>query len=542
MVRVQVLLLLLLWFSEVHAHIEIPIYNSGHHPFLIVLQDESGGSKKEPGIYRPDRAGNWTPVLGGKVLTGGVFQGVLAQLDLFKIDGRHVALAVVDGKLRLIATPLKLADYVEAGTGLLTLGEGGAQVYTSEGMPIVLPPITRLDDITVVKAPESPNGQSLMISIKYPSPMGDGLTFAFSVNKSEPLDPYKLELAQNPIILNYTFWSEVGSLTTLFSSSENAFSLPLAFSVLRNLGNKPTQSRALSQWKEEVSNICNSHLAGKTRTIGISCPTINLRSGNQEIRSSPVERIKMGYYQSIAQHYDPLKGENYISINSNNMPGDLTVIDGNYYTYPSQTNNYVFLAYFNSVLTFFSTENPAAISAVPLEKKPETIFPDKLSFLHQNVKTDGDKKHLLFVSYQSLEKKETMVYLIKKVQEQYILESNLKIDNEYYVQDELSLRASYISANKNIPCLFDSLTPSYGNVNLYKNNRIPTVAHVSIIESLNNKKLVYDYVSSEREFRLPGIASYKKYNPYGIAKNQSCLEVGPSLKIEGELLRMVQDG
>ena len=62
----------------------------GQTPYLIVLEDGEGTSKRKPGIYAADGAGKWQAIIPGHVITGGASHGVLAQLSLTQVDRRYI--------------------------------------------------------------------------------------------------------------------------------------------------------------------------------------------------------------------------------------------------------------------------------------------------------------------------------------------------------------------------------------------------------------------------------------------------------------------
>jgi hypothetical protein len=202
-----------------------------------------------PGIYKID-GGKGKPKLlvpGSVDFANRSYKGVLAYLkNLWGVNFAHDVMSIVDGKLTLLNFNSNPRD----PTSVLAVGQpgrGGLPIIDPlSGGVVTLPKINSFDDVQVQEGPGlsaigdlSKSGRVVLVSVRSPSPLGSGFTFAMLVYTSNPEDKVRVH-GNRAIILSYDFMEQSGLASLLVSkdgTDEARVQSPLLIgSVISGLG------------------------------------------------------------------------------------------------------------------------------------------------------------------------------------------------------------------------------------------------------------------------------------------------------------------
>lgn len=502
-------------------------------PYLVVIEDEVGSSRRAPGIYRPDAEGKWLPLVPGRVLTGGAYQGILAELDLGEVDHRYEALAVVDGKLKLF-----ISTRNPGPESVITIGAGGTQVFDLNGLPVELPEITHVEDISVWEASTSHDGQAILISIRTPHAglLGDGVTFGFHLKASHsPETQETLTLSTTPLVVDYRFlrWEELRTLAG--SDSEKVISRLVLNSLYQK--RKKVEPETLADWYREMKtyfdNFYSSSIGNRDRG---RMPMLDLRTGEISIR----DHLRMKFQAAgskFSQNYDIISGQDEVTVLGQTINGRVNA-DPYLQIYDSGKNSSTALIYINSQLYFVNSfvygEAPVLL---PLERRTP-VLPSQGSFYSKRTTINGETHHYLFFSYIKESKEQTDVYVVKELAPGVLsLQRSFQISSHFIQSDELAERVTESKEG----VLFDDQTPIQGSKVVYQQRRIPTTPWLNITETESPFMKVQSYTRALDEKRLTGeVGAYKTFDQTGAIENVDGLYLfgaQADSRIVGELLQ-----
>lgn len=287
--------------------------------FEVVTSDGESGDL-QPGIYGLSK----TMVEPGALVHGKVlgvsraFNGILAQLSMGAATGRNESVAVVNGSLVVFSRNSKPND--PSSRVVIGGSKGILPIDPLTKLPFEIGSVDDIADINVVERIFDTRRTIVLVSIRQPSPFGQGVTYGFVVDAPAARSKgAALKLSHPPLLLNYEFLSN-RQLEDIFSvqNSNNNNRAQGAFShiVLNSLmHSKPGDSLAKSKWREmirEYTNLLPTNAPVKKRPnssmIGLSktVPWLNLMTGQTTIPRYPVQKY-LDSPITIIQREDPAR-------------------------------------------------------------------------------------------------------------------------------------------------------------------------------------------------------------------------------------------
>ncbi len=295
----------------------------GGTPYLLVIEEQSGtagadSSARVPGIYVRDAsvpdALTWLPSVLGRVMPVPVRGGILQQLGISNHTNRFESLTVVDGKLYLFS--VKSRPEAEGTTAVL--GEGAfAVVDLVDGTTVALPPILSTDDVVIQQRYNSDGTQIVLVSLRAPTPKGDGITLAFTLrsdaNRSDVLVP-----AFRPVVLDWNFLPAAQLAQRVMGRelgptgprANNTFLYSSAL-LRRYVSGGPNEPLQLRRWRDMVRALANggSSAAALTAEQRRRLPLIDGITGELSVAELPYAGMPQRSRDfALISVFDPITG------------------------------------------------------------------------------------------------------------------------------------------------------------------------------------------------------------------------------------------
>lgn len=530
----------------------------GRTPYLIVVGDDEGNSRRAPGIYTSDDLGKWHPLILGDVMTGCASQGILSQLSLSKLNRKYPSFAIINQQLILF----QMDPDRQNSDNTIILGKGGINAQDIYGKPVEISPVSRLENISIRQFEATSSGQTVLISIKFQeeSIFGNGMTFGIFINKGDSIENQNLRLATRPIILDYRYYTyEQLDLLIYSSDTKKAYS-PLLLHFLSNHFVSDS-TRLLGNWlKLLTTGIERLNVFDSKFFDTYLLPRIDLTSGQIQIKNPPTIKLSVGNLNFV-QNYDVLHGNDFIELpNGLKIEGKLNPVSMDETSKGSKLHLYTdklnesryFIAYINSTLTFMNyLKYSKTIDILTLDRNKESI-PAEVSFTAKSIKLkDGTSDIYLFVSTKGDESKTTVYIVSELLNGNIFLKRKYEIFDDFVPNSELPARLHWLqNDNLNQCILFDHRTPVQESLIAYKQIFIDTMSLLNVTESSDVVKH-YNFLKAISEIELPySIGKIKKFdatsdedylNPSGLfvyGSNQQLARnvIGEVLESEGKSL------
>jgi hypothetical protein len=536
----------------------------GNSPYIVVSEDSVGSSAREPGIYGPNAAGEYLPLIKGHVLVGGVSKGIIQQFSITKENRRYPWLSVVDGKLYLYE--LGSAD----GTSQPSVIEIGSEQFPLvdvNGLHVDLPPITNISDVQVAAVDHTRDNQAFAISLRVPgaSLFGDGITFVGFL--ASGLDqPSHAPLLHGPLTVidyKFQFYSDLMGLFVGGNERPQAFSRLILQSTLARRGK--AEASTLKAWREEIRGVLALLDRGQPVAIQPDLPVYDLVSEAPKLSVPPYYHVaqsrRLGGTQ-VCQVYDPLTGQDWVALDQDpkkqsspsptSLRGrlDFRPDESPYYFTSGDDTFPTALAEINGSLYLILPESVTgkAPMVLLLSGNEGQELPERLSYfalpIHANVPPPDFIGIDVFVSSVTKGVKATQVFKIARRNGVFSLELPLSISGEFYAQEELNARIRIKEQSGHV--LFDNTTAPQKNVASYGQIARLTQPFLNITQTDNPSRPVQSYMAALSEKVLFGRQIvHKIYDPVGALQDQSGIYLyGPGTKtanrLSGELLEDVE--
>ncbi len=513
---------------------------SGSQPYLLVHQDSSNNSTRDPGLYLRNGS-EWKLLIPGIVLMDPSRGPIFSHLAIGKVDDRLPATAVVDGKIRLfhvLANPDNPASIITIGDKPI------AELAT--GTKRNIPTIENAQQVTIFQSEftllKTKPQQLVLISIKNPAPTGiaesDGLTVAIRVKKGEG---EKLEIEGEPVIIDHKFHAPM-VLQNMVGSNESDGERIVYSDILQQV----FLSRILSEDYGDYQNFANQLAFNqehcRTQNTGF-CPVKNLAHWNLETgRPHYEDTISFnGAMGPLAAHqrYPLVSGPPELQIANNRGSG--TKFAGRIRLTKDGTPWYSYDVKFGDSPVVFAVEDQLYLGigkdSAPKTTKLGTLvdnrLPDKLSVLHVPTAERDDKFRVIISQAQKKDKaasnsasgddyaNTTGFYVLSAIEgtDHLAIETRLTLVDQYYDLDELRARFYSDASVRG----FDNQTPFQGSSQLYQQARSPSTPFVDLIGSGAAKDLQYIFTNPTVEENVANDLLYKKFVFEGVGKNPTGL-------------------
>lgn len=526
------------------ANTEIPIAGifDGATPYLVVSEDAEGGSARAPGIYIADSRGKWLPLVEGQVIAGGSCKGILAQLELTKVDQRYEAISAVNGKLLLLQYNAKGGP---VASNYIVLGETeGAELQDVHGNQIALPPVEKVENVSVWAGPVSDEGQTVLVSVRSaaPGPMGDGVTFGFFVRRASIENGGMLALSAPPTVLDYGFQSYEQLARLMPAPLKNSKGVLSKLLLTTHSRKRAGDVGSYQAWKAELSQL--AEWLGKPPSAGQGAPDIDYNSvpfvdaltGTVRIVQGPSSAQRMGTI-TVAQVYDPIAGHDEVHFKLN---GQSASIHGRLDTWATARANSPFLVASDSVRrdagVAYVNRQPVlglvynnAMTVMPIDKKVAEL-PTQLSVVSKSIAAPGQPvQHYLLVSRVMRGMESTQAYILTQSPSgAFSLSHHFEVSDQFHEEWDLRLRSTnelFEKANHQV--LFDNITPTQPNPEAYQQLRKMTTPQLNLtLMKDKDGDIVQSYVQPLESKDLHGsIGAYRVFDLQGALSNQSGLSI-----------------
>lgn len=312
--------------------------------FEVVTETDKSGDLS-PGIYGLSKtASEPSPLVNGEVLgVSRAFNGVLAQLSMGHQTSRQESIAVVNGSIVVFSNASKADD----STSRVTIGgaQGLLPIDPLTKVPFAIGSVDNIADINIAQRAMGARQSVVLVSLRRPSPMGQGVTFGFVVDAPPMRSKASgLKLSQPPILLNFEFFS-AEQLSFLFvDRSDHASSATggVYSHILLNsfVHPKSDDSVAKAKWRETIgkhSMVLPSNLPGRRRTgsTGLrvpyaSLPWLNLATAQTVIPRFPVRTLHTGSVISVIQREDPARDLDRVYLIRSKAQLDLPTLEADF--------------------------------------------------------------------------------------------------------------------------------------------------------------------------------------------------------------------
>ena len=559
-------------FANSESEIRTP---DGHDPYLIVVSDDSGGSKREPGIYGRTKQGRWRLLVRGNAVGGKTTSGVLTFLDLTKLDSRYETMVVMNGKPYIFHVNAKPNDRET----ILEIGGENAGVhdlfYTQR--VIQLPTIKSVDDVSLFQLPidEFRREQAILVSMKMEQPAFDGskgVTLLF-VLKAGRATSKKIELVRDPVVVDYRYYSsgDLRSLIINAGSQKRGFRLISRLLFEHFAQSKPSDSPEITKWRQKLASTV-SGLKGRFNVSKLpkSYPYLDISTGGILVTQRLSAEVQVTSGTELLQIYDPITGERGLNPSDRNTMSPFDFVGeidrdtkGKFLMYPAQEIEDARLVYLNGELLFFldmsgSHQTSGLLrfkvfdATIPhadqlafhvitsLEDYEDEADEELLPAVVKNKSTGEEEVFHLLLSVKSGKKSRTEVFILKPDFDSNTLQvlKREKIGDTFYTDEELKYRVHVAYG----AVLFDETTPRKKSQAAYDQMRDETAPHLDVARS-TAKERVYGYLKAQEGVPvINDVLDYFVFNAKGAKTNLTGLYFkrplvgGVSSYFPGELL------
>lgn len=532
------------------------VYQQGV-PYLVVVADEKGMSRREPGIYTRDSAGEWTRILSGTILSGRTSGAVREQLEITKLDRRFESLVVVDGLLTIFHIKSDEGDrasLLKLGTSELPL----IDVVTKQSLH--LPPITDADDLSVCQAELSENAQMILFSVRAPTPLGEGVTFGLLL-KAGTTDEKRIELVGTPHVLDYEF-HPYEKLRALIHSRHGISGVNgvISTSFVRMLTHPdPRDPPVVKQWREKLLSDFLNREADRSYL-----PFYDFSTGSFSVLFPPQVTWSSVGQGVLFQIYDLLEGQDGLFFSKGRpsdfrfqerpdeylMRGRLNILpsvkDGYYHIYYNGAQNHdLFLFFLDKILYvgFVSGSGDNEVSLEVLWPAVKTL-PEKFTYYvlqAPGVDPAVDVYYLLVSSVTEGEAKTELFHIAREKRDGRLRRSRkVTIANEFFTGEELAYR---VKSDDKKRIFFDTLTSRPGGdalpLTMYKQTYRETRPHLDLDRSEEGRS-TQGYLKPLREEKVFPNGFYREFDSEGAQERLTGIYIHDNnteiQRIEGELL------
>ena len=524
----------------------------GQDPYLIVIQDTTGASSKDPGIYGRDALGTWQILMPGQIVGGKTTGGVLAHLDLTQVDGRYQTIVLVDGEVRIFHLNTSSNDPKSF------ISIGGAQTPVRDlffpAQAIRLPPLSSSSDVSVSQGhiDNSRREQAVLISLRLPQATlrgGDGMTLLLVVKAARDSKSSALELVRDPLVIDYKFQSEAELRRLWIRNPRQRWSV-LSRMALEHFSASTEENEPLAvrEWRATLQ-VFVAEVLDRGRPLDkdkmFIPPYVDIQTGTLQAGALPKFSQPLTGRVRVTQLYDPVAGQQGVYIGPPReeiTPQEFTFWgridnreDGQYWLFTKEDvhGDDAALVYINGQLYFVSgapNDTPVRIFDQKVQK------PEKLSFF---VKTQMDTNQTTYVLFISgvwdlgQTRSETKVFSIRYDPRAQTLEvvKMINLTSKYYEPFELACRVHEMGKE----FYFDTVTPLQESPAAYVQAYDPTVIHVNVTQS-QPSGLMQGYLRPKEEISvIPNVLTYREFNEAGTSKRETGLFLEKKGEARGEV-------
>lgn len=553
---------------------------STQNAYKIVIKSEDKETDLKPGIYAyVGRAKEPKLVLAGDVMdVSESFNGLIAQLEMSSRTNREESFAVIDGKLTLLTNRSSNG----AKKSFITFGDNTPVLDGVMMRPFRIEPIKSTEDINIQTFYDTKDSRSelVLVSIRQPSPMGTGVTFAVLVNaEADTSKSTELSLRTPPMIIDYDFLGD-DALARLRSECDDSDCVLSRSHLLSLSQHLPSDDRILKQWRDLLAQLANQiKKDSKARNLLVGQeheivgdqmfvpPRLDMSRGVLSYEQLPTKVLLEQPYR-VVQRMDPNGTKSGVFVGSPddefesfdpnarpNVQGQVTFDpkQGKYrvldllavgqgkteYAAQSETpgvNSLVFmLVDGRPTVAFSSLFSSDKVVTVELPPQAKLENCGKLSGLHTPSKENLENKtgHLVFISFECGKKdRGTYVFLIDEMSNGQMQTVGFhKFATKFMDPVEISKRIWTWTLGKNTIVAFDNIREKAqsqkdmegGQVDEQAElsgetlNKIPTVPFFNLIASLRAQKDSQVYMTHQDSEAIAYGLNYRRYNPVGAA-------------------------
>lgn len=461
----------------------------GGSPYLLVFHSASVNSTLEPGLYIRTAEGEWRRTFKGNVLPAPIRGGLQLQFAMGNSTGRFEGIALIDGRLVLFGTQSNEAN---PGSFLVLGSSSNPLIDPITGNHLELPLIENASEVSIASNSlvlDSDDREVVVVSIKHRSPLGSGMTFAFSLSPKQNSGS-NIVLNFDPILLDWKYWpqSEVSSRLILKDGHYGFDSLNLTQKMARAKTDDPAR---LKKWR---SRLRDEQIFSNSDEY----PYLRLLDGKIEINECPSEMVVLSASHNGKMVYDPIENRHgfyfqpaRLSFQSflNERPaiqGQMVVDSSGEFSVSSQEwqsgrSNALVLLRFKDQWPVFAVvggENPADSNS-RLEIKPvDHAFagetPIDLSWstvLNTNI---------VLVSWKFASGSQTAAYDLDLVEHSLQRTAQNILSKRYFSSSELGRRINIYDNT----VVFDDSTPDCATSSEYNDLHKLTAPHIDLVKSL----------------------------------------------------------
>ena len=301
----------------------------------MVVKDDKEGVDLEPGIYLIDPDTGISKALVRGEVTGANrgFKGILAYgPQQNSRTSSHDALAVIDGELTLFN---RFSDPKRAAATTVVFGDKlrGVEIIDAvQGMPIQLPKIERQADLVVRHSqymPQQPTlpggGHFMIVSLRAPSFIGDGLTFAFVLENSRTGKPHLMGNTATLISHSFLPKEALDRLLVPKPAAQVGGNQPINPDILLYAPNvlskfktqiaRKSNSPVVRAWVEHLERfeayLLHGHRSDKLSQaeLALAVPQYNVATGQESLPYSPLETITQDGTNVIGQIFNHVSSD-----------------------------------------------------------------------------------------------------------------------------------------------------------------------------------------------------------------------------------------
>ncbi|MDZ4678751.1 MAG: hypothetical protein SGI74_14740 [Oligoflexia bacterium] len=495
-VKLVALSLLVSTSQVAYSNSEEPITSiHGGVPYKLVLPDQKGASKREPGLYV--RNGNdWRLAIPGTIISPGVTGGVSLQFrQIAQQTNRYDILLVVDGVLTwaTIYSDASLPDTYKKFSHIRNPVDGSV---------LELPKIQSADEINVKEVfHKTTNGNypAILASMKHLSQVGSGITFAISPELKNANAEVKMATPE-PWLLDWDYTQgDLLNEKAVLSSEHNGV---ISMSLIGRLSQAhTTDSFYMKTWRAHLARAYKqrnngSQNASLEANIG-SVPYIDILTGNVRIDIMPGELIKNGTGRGYLVH-DPFNGKSSLFSGTSTLSYDEYLVGS-----PRIVANFEHSARSGLLVSSddrilldskahlvkiaLTTDKRVFIFGKDAENKDDITelrpsFSQKLGRVTEASVYPTQSGPYIVVSWKGEVGKQTEIYEMQATTRAFQAKRSTVLTTNFYSAEEIIRRLNFSVTNNAL--LFDAATPPALTLHDYNTQHKPTTAHIDVVKSL----------------------------------------------------------